>query len=204
MKIPSDHLKEKFLEYFHEVESYSLRSERFYESLHAFTNKDALAKSMTLWLEAAFMEGANVAMDHIDSIQTSKEKVNRTKEENEEKIAELMLEDHLDEDGYPTDAALDIIELWHWDDPKGWFKFIESIWHLRSWGWSEQDEEYELGEHFSHNRNNLVHRYYISTAGWSGNETIINSMQRNEMMWYLNWMQSKRGGHYVFELREIN
>jgi hypothetical protein len=28
----------------------------------------------------------------------------------------------LDDDGYPTEVALDVIELWHWTDAKGWFK----------------------------------------------------------------------------------
>jgi hypothetical protein len=44
------------------------------------------------------------------------------------------------------------------------------------------------------------HRYYISTAGWSGNESIIYAMQENNLMWSLNWVQSRRGGHYIFEL----
>lgn len=190
MKIPSDELKEKFLEYFHEVESYSLRSERFYESLDAFTNKEALARSMVLWLEAAFMEGANVAMNYTDRMQKAQEQTSRTIEENKEKIAQLMLQDHLDEDGYPTDAALDIIELWPTDDASGWFNFIRDIWHLASWGWKEGDKK-------------SGYRYNISTAGWSGNESVITAMQRNEMLWYLTWHQSRRGGHYVFEVREF-
>jgi len=24
------------------------------------------------------------------------------------------------------------------------------------------------------------------------------------MMWYLNWVESRRGGHYIFELKEFN
>jgi len=45
--------------------------------------------------------------------------------------------------------------------------------------------------------------YNISTGGWSGNESIIHEMQENSMMWHLNWVQSCRGGHYIFELREF-
>lgn len=103
----------------------------------------------------------------------------------------------LDDDGYPTEAALDVIELWHWTDAKGWFKFIEGLWMHRSWGWSEYDEphEWENGK--------IVHRYNISTAGWSGNESIIHAMNHNEMMWVLNWVQSQRGGHHIFELKEF-
>ena len=122
------------------------------------------------------------------------------KDKDESKAAIFNLIEHnelLDEDGYPTDAALDIIQLWHFTDAKGWFKFIESIWHLRSWGWSEgiQPDEFDSQE--------WVYLYNISTAGWSGNEAIIHAMEKNEMLWYLNWVQSRRGGHYIFELRDL-
>ena len=44
---------------------------------------------------------------------------------------------------------------------------------------------------------------YISTAGWSGNESIIYAMQNNKsMLWNLTWVQSRRGGHHIFELKE--
>lgn len=62
-------LKEKFNEYFNELEGYCLRSERFYESLDAFSNKEALAASMKLWLEAAFIQGARaMAQDTLDTL----------------------------------------------------------------------------------------------------------------------------------------
>jgi hypothetical protein len=102
----------------------------------------------------------------------------------------------LDDDGYPTKDACEIVSKWHWDDAKGWFKFIESIWHLKSWGWKE-------GEAIDEITNKKTWCYYISTAGWSGNETLINAMQENDWMWNLNWVQSRRGGHYIFELRNF-
>lgn len=106
--------------------------------------------------------------------------------------------DMMDEDGYPTDAALDVIRLWHWSDAKNWFKFIENLWVYRDWGWKEKDEPHDR------NKEKTIKRYYVSTAGWSGNEDIIRAMQDNGMMWHLNWVQSRRGGHYIFELREFN
>jgi hypothetical protein len=118
---------------------------------------------------------------------------------NKERLDFLLNQaDFLDDDGYPTEDALEIIEKWHWDDAKGWFDFIKGIWHLRSWGWNEVTEKHEWYE------DETVQKYYISTAGWSGNESIIRSMQKNDMMWFLNWYQSNRGGHYVFELKEFN
>jgi hypothetical protein len=104
----------------------------------------------------------------------------------------------LDDDGYPTDAALDVIRLWHWNDIASWFKFIKGLWHLREWGWKEIDEPHDYYE------DKIVHRYYISTAGWSGNEDIIRAMQKNEsMLWTLTWVQSRRGGHHIFESKEF-
>jgi len=113
-------------------------------------------------------------------------------------IAKLMEQDLIDEDGYPTDAALDIVETWHWSDAKGWFDFIKSIWYMPSWGWGEGEADHE------YRKDEKVYQYDISTAGWSGNESIISSMQKCDMMWHLNWVSSRRGGHYVFELKEFN
>lgn len=114
-----------------------------------------------------------------------------------EKIAELMKSELIDEDGYPTKSALDIVELWHWNDSKGWFDFIKSLWYMSSWGWSEAEVDH------SYKKNEKAYQYHISTAGWSGNESIIRSMENNWMMWHLNWVQSRRGGHYIFELYEV-
>lgn len=62
-------LKESFNEYFHELEGFCMRSERFHESLDAFTSKEALAASMRLWLEAAFVQGARaMAQDTLDTL----------------------------------------------------------------------------------------------------------------------------------------
>lgn len=102
----------------------------------------------------------------------------------------------VDDDGYPTEDALDLIEKWHWIDGKGWFKFIEEIWYFKSWGWKECEAIDEI-------TNKKTWCYYISTAGWSGNESLTRSMERNSMMWYLTWVQSRRGGHYIFELKDI-
>jgi hypothetical protein len=63
-------LQESFDLYFNELEGFGLRSERFLESLSAFTSKDALAASMTLWLKAAYIRGArDMAQDTLDTLQ---------------------------------------------------------------------------------------------------------------------------------------
>jgi hypothetical protein len=125
--------------------------------------------------------------------EESLKKIQAEIEANKILVAELIDNgDFLDDDGYPTDNALTIIEKWHWDDSNGWFKFINDIWHLRSWGWSEGLEKHEWDD-------KNVYRYHISTAGWSGNESIIRAMQNNSMMWSMTWIQSRRGGHFIFE-----
>ena len=121
-------------------------------------------------------------------VQYEEDKVNTRKA-----VEKLLDEEVLDDDGYPTDAALEAIKIWHWSDSKGWFEFINSIWHLKSWGWSEGEEDHEW------DKGDKVYRYHISTAGWSGNESIIHAMQENVPMWHAVWVQSRRGGHYIFE-----
>jgi len=103
--------------------------------------------------------------------------------------------DLLDADGYPTLNALMLIETWHWSDPKGWFEFIKSIWWM-------PDVVFFI-EEYDDIRDSKVYRYNISTGGWSGNESIITAMEQTDMLWGLNWVQSRRGGHYIFELKEV-
>lgn len=104
-----------------------------------------------------------------------------------------MSEEYLDGDGYPTDAAFEAIEKWCYNDPHGWFKFIESLWYLRDWGWRCKQ--------FAELDDNDRVEYHISTAGWSGNESIIRAMEGNHILWCRHWVQSRRGGHYIFEVK---
>ena len=108
----------------------------------------------------------------------------------------------LDEDGYPTEQALDIIANW-WIAPDGKFdytktfpelmEFIKTLWYSPDYGWHEVEEPHEIWPE------KTVKRWYISTGGWSGNESIIKAMQKADWLWSLNWVQSRRGGHYIFE-----
>ena len=104
----------------------------------------------------------------------------------------------LDEDGYPTDQCLQIIKNWHWSDAKGWFDFIKEYWWAPDFGWQEVDEPHE------YRKDRYVHRYYLSTGGWSGNETLMRAMEQNWTMWSVHWVQSRRGGHYIFEIENTH
>lgn len=101
-----------------------------------------------------------------------------------------MNTDLLDEDGYPSNETLYEIETWEFSNTQEiieLFEFIKSIWRYSIW--QEYKDETE----------NIM-LYKISTAGWSGNEDIIMSMNNNFKLWSLVWYSSKRGGHYKFKV----
>lgn len=137
-------------------------------------------------------------------IRTNMEKIQhefRLQKAAEKTIVDALLAkgEFLDEDGYPTQDALTIVELWPYNDTEGWFIFINSLWHLKSWGWCEDiiDPQTRLG--YGH-VSNPIREYNLSTAGWSGNEALIRAMEENDMLWHTTWTQSRRGGHYIFEV----
>lgn len=43
----------------------------------------------------------------------------------------------------------------------------------------------------------------LHTGGWSGNESIIESLQENYLFWSLCWEKSTRGGHYWFDISRL-
>lgn len=83
---------------------------------------------------------------------------------------------------YPTDAQLELIRKWETNDFPNLMAFIRQIWEFADAGYWKQDGDI----------------YWISTAGWSGNEDIISAMQDNHMIWIMNWYRTTRGGHYIF------
>lgn len=98
---------------------------------------------------------------------------------------------YLDDDGYPTPDVLKQILLWPQNDFQGMMKFIKSLWNYSNCGyWTETDTEDGI-------------EYSVSTCGWSGNEEILEMMRDNvNMFWTLCWVQSRRGGHYIFEVKK--
>ena len=91
----------------------------------------------------------------------------------------------MDKDGYPTEVELKKIENWPYnDDFEPLMEYVRERWDYANDGFWRQNGD----------------KYYISTAGWSGNETIIGALQANLMFWGSCWQKSERGGHYVFLL----
>ncbi len=109
------------------------------------------------------------------------------------------MDDYFDEDGYPTAEALHKITKWDYADIEGCFAFMRHLWAYDNY-WREEkvSEDNYTGMQYDTPRQ----RYFISTAGWSGNEDIIRAFQENHLLWALTWVQSRRGGHYIFEVRK--
>lgn len=85
---------------------------------------------------------------------------------------------------YPTEEDLkfikefdvlktDIVEL---------ISFIKNIWKYADIGYFKFDG----------------HNLELHTAGWSGNEEIIETLKENTWFWNIYWQKSERGGHYYF------
>lgn len=94
-----------------------------------------------------------------------------------------MKEPTFDQYGYPTEETLRAISEWDSHDLSGLFAFIRQAWEYSEY-WQEKPD----GVHIIH------------TCGWSGNESLISAFQENRLAWILCWVQSRRGGHYVFQI----
>ena len=111
----------------------------------------------------------------------------------EQKIMESEL--YLDNDGYPTDLALTLIEEANpfEKNPHDLMAFVKRLWQYDDWGWSEKKKKDYFGK--------KVIIYSISTGGWSGNESLIHALKNNKnFFWTLYWQESKAGGHYKFKI----
>jgi len=85
------------------------------------------------------------------------------------------------------EAAMEKIRAWPWKDPRGLFAYLRSLWAYADWGWHEKETK-------------RATFFHISTAGWSDNEALIGALEENRMIMFLCWVQSRRGGHYVFRI----
>lgn len=89
----------------------------------------------------------------------------------------------LDEEGYPTREALQFIESYdvvEWG-VEGLISFLCELWYHGDYGYKRDGNKLEL-----------------HTLGWSGNETLIQSL-RKTFFWTFCWESLRRGGHYYFD-----
>ena len=83
----------------------------------------------------------------------------------------------------------ELVRIEEWDalkDTPGLIEFVKHLWWMFDWGIREYENTIEL-----------------HTGGWSGNEMIIEALQKNLMFWSLCWQKSERGGHYYFDLSRL-
>lgn len=88
---------------------------------------------------------------------------------------------------YPTNKELK--EISNWDILEkgviGLLNLIEELWWCNSTGFILKGKRKLKLE--------------LHTWGWSGNEDIINVLQKI-MFWFMFWRKSIRGGHYYFKI----
>lgn len=96
---------------------------------------------------------------------------------------------------YPHEADLKRIEEWPFEEGfASLMAFVRERWQYAEHGyWDEGPSVCSACPCTS---------YRISTAGWSGNEDLIDSMQHNYLFWAQCWESSERGGHYEFHIPE--
>ena len=102
----------------------------------------------------------------------------------------------MDKNGYPSDEELATIRNWDYKDFEVLMEYVEDLWKYPNYfeSFDISDPTYKL---------KIGIKYKLSTGGWSGNEDLIGALQENSMFWACYWQESKRGGHYVFEIRKV-
>jgi len=99
--------------------------------------------------------------------------------------------EYLDDEGYPTNECLEYLsDHDNFSSPHEIIDLLDEIWWMPDWGITRK------GAHTDKFKRR-VFTYYISTGGWSGNESIINALKKNFMFWHY-WRESRAGGHYKF------
>lgn len=83
---------------------------------------------------------------------------------------------------YPTEEHLERIKTWPAQDFDGLMEYIGTLWEFKGWGFKKAPGGV----------------YELHTGGWSGNEEIIQALHQNKLVWIMYWVESSRGGHYLF------
>ena len=91
---------------------------------------------------------------------------------------------------YPDES--DLKQIREWDaikDPFGLIEFIESVTWTPDWCIEITGKR--------------VKRFEFHTAGWSGNEDIIDALRDNPLFFAIYWEKTHKGGHYYFKVRKL-
>ena len=113
-------------------------------------------------------------------------------------IAASVPEPTFDSDGYPTQETLDRIATWPivtFADMAAAMDYAGRAWtphHL--WRCQARFRERTKGPW----KPGPKRRYVFSTGGWSGNESIVAAIERNDMLQTVGAYSWRRGGHYEY------
>lgn len=102
-----------------------------------------------------------------------------------------MNHDLMDEDGYPTQEALDRLEHFT-GSPKEFVEYATSIYS----GYGAIAVEDVLN-----GWNYPVKEVTIVTGGWSGNEKVVSTIERT-MFSFAYWQESHRGGLHKYQIHK--
>lgn len=91
---------------------------------------------------------------------------------------------YLDDDGYPTEEALEMIEKFELKSNEDWHKLMAIVKEM--WAYPQCFTKY--GD-----------RYTLITLGWSGNESIIRALKRNCVFHLMYWESSEMGGRHIYQ-----
>ena len=101
----------------------------------------------------------------------------------------------LDNEGYPTDEFLEYVKKYDCSDIMTFLETIESAWAYSDWGF-KLTKTYK-GNHWQNKKQKTLQ---LHTAGWSGNESIIEALSSNFIFCSMYWWKTYRGGHYYFQI----
>ena len=96
----------------------------------------------------------------------------------------------MDQNGYPEESVIRKIKKWDImkEGVDGLLDLVEE-----NWKYAEAGGFRLTGKQ--------VRKLECHTYGWSGNEDIIQALEKNTMFWPLYWYKSLRGGHYYFQIK---
>lgn len=112
---------------------------------------------------------------------------------------------------YPSEESLEVIKSWDLIDASykkvhALLDFVQALWEYPDrfyWYKSLYRKPYKLMKSDGTPDKTKYRKLYLSTGGWSGNESIIRSLQENPLFWALYWEKSTVGGHYWFVIPEV-
>jgi hypothetical protein len=101
------------------------------------------------------------------------------------------MEFQFDSDGYPTDKTLR--EVRRYSGP------ALDFFHSLKAGWWHGETGVRESSNARDRFGRRIVRFRLHTWGWSGNESLIEAMEKNLMLHLIAWQETRRGGHYIYQ-----